>query len=463
MKSIKLLGLLAVLSVSLVPAMAQKKNEQENKIVKQFDKTVTGLSKVDVSKSAEVSKVAATQLKDDWIVDEGLRALQALIEERRKQFEQKEKEYAPVPTRTKHLDKDLLPLVAEMPEPQSNLPLAKQAMKVKIGEDVYSKYIEKLQRVREQMAEIARKAVPDDMKDPEKAKSAAYKNAAEAEQAINNNPMIQQMGGIEKLKNMTPEQRQAMAKQMSANVKNNPTAYTGVDSDPKKAFANKMMTDPSYAARFNGMNKQQKQEEYDAFVKENGFVNNSSQSDNDKLMAERYRANTSIALDKRALLIGEHANEMATAIGDLQKRTDDYFNELIKQLSGVYTQRVAALPEVEMGEAGRAKETHPLDITYQVVLYAIHGKNAIADKAIWKRKVDMLKAVIADHNDFLGEFWGRDNTTDRLMKEKGYIPAATAVAMCDELISLTKAARYLTNQNAGWQKTYDMIVLAVND
>ncbi len=271
MKSIKLLVLLIVSTVSLTPAIAQKKTNPENKIAKQFDKTVTALSKIDVSKSAEVSKVAAIQLNEDWALEEGLRALQALIEERRKQFEQKEKEYAPVPTRTKHLDKDLLPLLADMPEPQSNLPLAKQAMKVKIGEDVYSKYIEKLERLREQLAEIARKAIPDDMKDPEKAKNAAYKNAAEAEQAINNNPVIQQMGGIEKLKNMTPEQRQAMAKQMGTNVKNNPTAYTGADSDPRKAFTNKMMMDPSYAARFNGMNNQQKKEEYDAFVKEKRF------------------------------------------------------------------------------------------------------------------------------------------------------------------------------------------------
>ncbi len=41
--------------------------------------------------------------------------------------------------------------------------------------------------------------------------------------------------------------------------------------------------------------------------------------------------------------------------------------------------------------------------------------------------------------------------------------AESAVALCDELIGLTKLARFLTSQNAGWQKTYEMIVLHVND
>ena len=142
---------------------------------------------------------------------------------------------------------------------------------------------------------------------------------------------------------------------------------------------------------------------------------------------------------------------------------------LISIVSTFSCRKDNAVPACVQGEIEALKNfscQHGASITeysFQVALYAMHVKNAIADKAIWKRKVDMLKAVIADQNDFLGEFWGRDNTTDRLMKEKGYIPAAVSVAMCDELIGLTKAARYLTSQNAGWQKSYDMIVLSIND
>jgi hypothetical protein len=463
MKSIKLFGLLAVLSAGLTSAMAQKKTEQDNNLSKQMDKTLTSLSKIEISKSSEVQKVAATQLKEEWVANEGLRLLNEETERKRKEIENKEKEYVPVPGKTKYLDKDLLPLLADMPEPQSNLPSAKQAMKVNIDEDVYSKYIEKLKRIREQMAEVARNSIPADQKDPEKVKNEAYKNAASVEQSLNNNPLIQQMGGIEKLKNMTPEQRAELAKQMTANVKNNPSAYTGQESDPRKAFTKKMMTDPNYAARYNGMNDQQKQEEYNTFLSENGFANNSSHANLDKTLADRNKAAAAIAIDKRTGLILDHAKELATIVGSIQKRTDDYFNELNKKLSDDYARRAEALPLVEHGEAGKSKDTYPLDIAYNVVLYSIHVKNAIANKAIWKSKAEMLKVLIADHNDFLGEFLGKDKTTDRLMTERGLIPAAIVASLCDELIKLTQEARFLTNQNAGWQKTYEMIVLHVND
>ena len=61
---------------------------------------------------------------------------------------------------------------------------------------------------------------------------------------------------------------------MAEQVKNNPSAYTGTDSDPRKAFTNKMMKDPNYAARFQHMNQQQQQEEYKMFMSENGFTDN---------------------------------------------------------------------------------------------------------------------------------------------------------------------------------------------
>ncbi len=461
MKPLKLPGLVAILLISFVPAMAQKKTDTDNRISKQMDKALAGLSKIEISKSTEVQKVATTQLKDEWLVDEGLRLLNNETERRKKEIAGKEKQYIPVEPAAKYLDKDLLPLVADMPEPQENLPLAKQLMKANVGEDIYTKYIEKLKRIREQMAEVARKAIPDDMKDPELAKQQAYKNAANVEQTLNNNPVIQQMGGIDKLKNMTPEQRQAMAKQMTANVKNNPTAYSGKESDPRKAFTNKMMTDPGYAVRFNGMNDQQKQEEYKTFLTENGYTTNSSQNNADKSMAERNKVATSIAIDKRTLLITDHATELTGIVSGVQKTTDDYFSRLNKQLSDDYASRVAALPEVEHGEAGRSKETHPVDLAYQITSYPINQQNAKADKAVWACKLETLKVIIADQNDLLGQFWNKDKTTDHLMIEKGLIPAAVAASMIDELIRLTELARFLTNQNAGWQKRFETTVLQV--
>lgn len=461
MKQVKI-GMLvfAILSFTAATAQSEKKKSIEGKIAGQFDKTMSKLEKVNIVDTKEVKKVAEEQLIEDWLVEEALRLLNEEIARSDKEIQNKRKEYVPASSnRPQQIDKDLLPLLSGMPEPVTSLPEAKKTMKPRYDETIYATYIEKLERYKIQMKDAARKTIPDNMKNPELMKKEAYRNAAKAQQDINNNPVIREMGGIEKLKDMTPEQRQAFAKQMAAKVKQTPSAYTGNQGDPKKAFAQKMMTDPNYAARFNHMNEQQKKEEYEAFKTDNGFVDNSSQADKDKINGDRNRTATSIAIDKRISVIQTHTDQLLQIVSPVQKRTKAYFNDLNKKISDQYARIGEALPEVEHGEAGKGKDTHPLNIAYNILIYPVNAQNAIANKEMWKREVDILKILIAESNELLSDFWGKDKVTDQLMAEKGLTPAAITVGMCDAIISLTKKAGLLTNQNASWQRTYDEKVL----
>jgi len=464
MKQAKIWGILvlSMINFSVIIAQSAQKTTTDEKISAQFNKTLSKLGKIDISQSKQVGKVSAVELTDDELVPLFLPTISEAQEKTRREMEEKRKEYIPAAgNKPQQIDKDLLPLLAGMPEPITNLPAAKKEMKIKYEENIYSRYIKMLESRQAQMEEAARQSIPDDMKNPELVKKEAYKNAAKAQQDLNNNPVIREMGGIENLKNMTPAQREALAKQMTAKIKQDPLAYTGSEADPRKAFTKKMMTDPGYAARYNHMTNQQKKGEYDLFLSENGFVDNSSQADRDKSMADRNKTLTAMAIDKRLTTIREHMGELTRIAGLLQTRTDETFNEINNKINKEYRQRIAALPEVEHGEAGRGKDTYPVDLAYNIIVYPVNTQNAASNKEIWKRYVDILKITIAEYNELLSEYWGKDKTTDRLMAERHLLPAGISAGICGELIRLTKMAVSQTNQNASWQRIYDEKVLSI--
>lgn len=436
MKKIQQAGLLIFALIAFTYAQAQttRKKDINEKIAGQFSQRINALNKADIAMPAEIKKVAAQKIDDDLVI-EALRLLDAETERRQKELEALQKQYTPTSSGKPHqIDKDLLPLLAGMPEPITSLPQAKQALKGNYDNTPWAVYIEKLERYSEQMKDMARQNMPADMKDPEKIKQAAYTSAAKAQQDINNNPIIQEMGGLENLKNMTPAQREALAKQMAEKVKQNPQAYTGASNDPRKAFTQKMMMDPQYAAKYNAMNDAQKKEEYDAFLAKNGFVNNAKpQAGN---TSDRDKAALVIAINKRIKTIHDHATAMAEVFGSIQHSTETYFADLYDKIAAQYEAIVAALPETEHGEAGHSKDTYPVDIANQMVLLPIHEQNAIANKDVWKREVDMLKVLIAEYNELLADYWGKDAASDRTLFETGITREGLIAGMCDEMISL---------------------------
>jgi hypothetical protein len=468
MKPIVKVSLLVIAMVSCLATSAQtvKKSEADKKfelrIGVQFNKTLSQVNKIEKYSPVEIKRIAEQKREDDLSTDR-LRSIMLEVENVKQVISTKQKQYIPRSSNKHPIDNELLGILAGMPEPIASLPDAKRAMKGRYDENVFANYVKKLEVLEAQMKEAARRSIPESMKDPEAAKAAALKNAAKAQESLDNNAMIREMGGMENLKNMTPGQREALAKQMAAKVKQNPMAYVGNDNDPAMAFTKKMMTDPSYAARFNGMNDAMKKEEYEAFKKENGLVEKTTQADRDKILADRDRNLIVMEIEKRIMHIHEHVNELTQIVNAAHAKTDDYFSYVNEQISKEYGARIEALPLVEMGEYGRDKETWPVDMSFQMIVYQINVQNAMANKQAWKRYVDMLKVVIAEYNEFFAEFSGRDKVTDEILEQKLLFPAAISAGLVGEMIHYTKMAATLTNQNAGWQRVYDEKVLGVNE
>ena len=418
---------------------------------------LTDMKKIDVAKPEEVKKSIPIPSRDQ-IFDATLPALNTEIEQGKIEIETKSKQFVNIKTVNAHMiDKDLLALMSGIPEPISGLPEAKRAMKLQDEKIIYNIYIEKLKRIQAQYIEEARKYVINGQ-EAEQTRMVAEKNAGKAMQDLNNNSLVQQAGGIEKLQQMTPAERAAWGKKMAAQVKNNPSAYTGTESDPRKAFTNKMMKDSDYAARFQHMNQQQQQEEYKMFMSENGFTDNEA-GKSAEIKSAHYEATVIMEITQRTTDILNHRKQLAGIAGAAQKKTDDYFLLVNSNLNDQYRRIAESLPLVDHGEAGKGKDTYPVDLAYNLIVYTVEKENAISNKEAWKNYVEAMKVTIAEYNAFLSEYWGRDKETDKLMAERNQTPAAIMAGACNDLIWLTEMAKTMTHSNSTWQRTYDEKIL----
>ena len=397
-----------------IPAVAQKKNEQEEKITSLFDITLQRLSKINLQNSNEVKKVTTVPVKQEEAFDSKLSDLNKQAEATKKQVESRKAVYITKSSLQQQIDKDLLPLMAAIPEPISSLPQAKQEIKMSTDDNVYTRYIERVKHFRDGLAERARQEMAANQKDIGQLKNEAMQNGKKAEDLLAANPLIQEMGGMDKLKNMTPEQRAALAKQMTDKLRQNPAAYT---SQPKTV----------------------------------------TPASRDADLAKRDKVVASIAIDKRISTIMEHSRELAIIVDNLHQQTDAYFEALYKKTSDEYGARVAALPVVEMGEAGHGKITHPVDVAYNIVLYPQEQQNAVSNKQVWMRYLEAMKITIAEYNELLSDFSGNS----QLLAEKGLTPAGLSAALCEDLIKMAQMAKLQSGRNASWQRTFDEKVLQV--
>ena len=223
-------------------------------------------------------------------------------------------------------------------------------MNVKDEKTIYNLYLEKLKRLQEQYISEARRYSLN-TQDAEQIKMVSEKNAANTMQDLNNNSLVQQAGGIEKLQQMTPAEREAWGKKMAEQVRNNPSAYTN-SSDPRKAFTNKMMNDPNYAARFQHMNQAQQQAEYRMFMADNGFAATDPGKTSGTNPA-RNEATITIAITQRTTDILNHRKQLSEIAGSARKKTDDYFVLVNNSLNDQYRRVAESLPVVDHGEAGK--------------------------------------------------------------------------------------------------------------
>jgi hypothetical protein len=457
MKNASIPAILIFLSGIISSATAQMNPVINKKMIAQFDFMLAGMKKIDVTKPELVKKTIPVPSRDQ-IFDASFTALNTGTAQAKTEIATTSSQFANSKRGNAHLtDNDLLALMAGIPEPISSLPEAKKAMSLRDEEIIYNVYIEKLKKVQAKYIEEARKYALD-AQDPGQMRTVAEKNADKTMQDLKNNSIVQQAGGLEKLQQMTPAEREAWGQKMAEQIRNNPSAYTGSESDPRKAFTNKMMKDPNYAARFQHMTQTQQQEEYKMFMSENGFIDNETEK-SAEIKSAHNEASLTIAITQRTTEIFNQRKQLAEMAGTAQKKTDDYFVSVNSMLNDQYRRIAEALPVVDHGEAGKGKDTYPVDLAYNLIVYTVERENAISNKEVWGNYIEAMKGTITTYNAFLSEYWGRDQQTDQFMARQNQTPAAIMAGACSDLIKLTEMAKTMTHSNAGWQRNYDEKIL----
>ena len=220
------------------------------------------------------------------------------------------------------------------------------------------------------------------------------------------------------------------------------------------------MNDPNYAARFQHMNQAQQQEEYRMFMADNGFEANDA-GKSAETNAAHNDATITIAITQRTTDILNHRKQLSDIAGSAQKKTDDYFVLVNNGLNDQYRRVAESLPLTDHGEAGKSKDTYPVDLAYHLIVYSVEKENAMSDKEVWKNYMEAMKVTIAEYNAFLNDYWGRDKQTDQIMSSRNQTPGSIMAGACGDLIRLTEMAKAMTHKNASWQRQFDEKILHV--
>src|SRR3954465_7836617 len=105
MKKYIVLGWLVL--AACAPVLAQKKNEQEEKIAKRFDSTLLRLGRINPKQMEEVKRVAETPVSQQQLFDGQLAGVTNQAETVRRQIEVKKTSYIPRSSSKQQIDKDV--------------------------------------------------------------------------------------------------------------------------------------------------------------------------------------------------------------------------------------------------------------------------------------------------------------------------------------------------------------------
>jgi hypothetical protein len=347
---------------------------------------------------------------------------------------------------------NLLPLFEQVPAPVQSLPKARD-----IDEDgYYDPFIDRMEMFKKQLQEDARKT-SSILKMYDKGGQQAIEKAAmkEADQS----DFVRQMGGAEKIRNMSEAERKAMAtKIMNENaivaqmggvdkirnmseaekkkaamdaMKKNPNAV-GPKNDPVlQAFIQKMKADPKYAAQYQKMSINQQQKEYRQFSIEHAGIDplfedhEKADREYESMAAKRSIATDAIAVQKLLMRIQERLVNYSAPISALRQQCDLYLEQLNAQVTGIEG------------------------------YYEVAKAEARIDAMIWDLYKNAYKYSIGEFNDFVGKHWGKTDFSRGDLSDTNLQIAAGIGSVYDTLIKLAGDAKKQTRGNKAKQLYYE--------
>ncbi len=347
---------------------------------------------------------------------------------------------------------NLLPFFEQIPAPVASLPAARN-----IDEDgYYDPFIDRMKMFKEQLGEEARKNSTL-LKLYDKGGKQAVEKAAKQE--ANESDLVRQMGGVDKIQNMSEAQRKALAtKIMNENpviaqmggvdkirkmseserkkaamdaIKQNPNAVAPNNDPVLLAFMQKMKADPQYAAAYKKMSINQQQEEYRRFsIAQSGidpFFNDQEKADREfeAKMAKRSIVLDAVAIQKLLMRVKERLENYSAPINIFKQKCDAYIEQL----------RAASIG---------------IEGNYQVAI-----AEARINAMIWDLYKNAYKYSIGEFNDFIGNHWGKTDFSRGDLLDTNLQIAAGIGSVYEALINFAEDAKKQTRGNKSKQLYYE--------
>ena len=369
----------------------------------------------------------------------------------------KQQTYKPVPAGAKL---NFAPWFSEIPNPISSLTAAKNI-------DVDAKYDPFLQKVDAERKQFAVTAMKDNQYTQVYEKEGQAGLERRAKEQSDKSAIVQQMGGTDKIMQMTEEERKAAALQAAANIQQNPSLVSGGSNNSMAGFAQKYQSDPAFAARFNKMSQAEKEAEMKKFMAENHAKNpvafDAAQHEAQKNEINRNKNNAQAKVEFDLLM--KRTSDRLKAVSDRQISIGNKIEEIIlamkENVNAKFGPLYAAVPIVELGEAGHDKDPQKMmELRIQEVRsrYLIDVQEASLRFEAWKiLKIDYQYAF-AELGSFLSNYkWGSDKGELFGTYHEDMI-AAAADGPYNSVIGLTKLAKQQSDDNQKKQKAYEEVI-----
>jgi len=178
---------------------------------------------------------------------------------------------------------------------------------------------------------------------------------AQAKAQSNSNPIVAGMGGIDKVQQMTPEQRKAAAQQSMAAFQQNLVTGGGRNSPSMQAMMQRVMNDPEYRARFQKMSEQEKEAE---LRKNMGMVAPPTPEQQQKAQQPIAASNETATTMAIRNELGQMAQHIGEIDSDLAKKdhaistSKGSHDEISREIGA----KMGKVPVVELGEYGHDRD-----------------------------------------------------------------------------------------------------------
>lgn len=273
----------------------------------------------------------------------------------------------------------------------------------------YSGFFAKLDKRKQQIEQLAKANNKyQEVYDKEGQAGLEKRAAAEADKTA----IVREMGGAEKLKNMSEAERRAAAEEIRKKIEQDPSILAPKSADAgMQAMQQKLMKDPAYAKKFSAMSEAEKQ------VEMKKYMTIKPQGDPNAVYAsvpkskEHADVDKSMDIDMLMMRTQKRLEEVTSTYTRMLTAASSAIDALNADLRSWQEATTKAIPIVELGEVGHDRDPelmHAMELTAKLARYEIAKQEAALQAACWKQYQVGTGAALLEFNNFMASYtWGK--------------------------------------------------------